>query len=219
MADENTQNNQNTDTQNTQTTETTQTTSTQQPDVAKLVAEQVAEQLKEIKGKLDGAFSQRDEALRKVAEFEEKERLANIEKMKAEGKLKEAHEAEMAAERAKRETAEKRITELTRDNTVRAALGGLDFRNEAASNMAYQQIINQFVQNDQGEWVHKSGASITDFVSNFAKDTANEFLFKPKVNSGGGTTTTSSSDSTTSKKSLFSMTQAEVLALAAEGKL
>lgn len=218
MSDENNQNNQNPDQQNNGEQGNNQQPAGQ-PDIAKLVADQVAEQLKDIKSKLDNAYTQRDEALRKIAEFEEKEKQANIEKLKEEGKLKEAFDLQLAEERAKREAAEKRNTELTRDNAVRAALGGLDFRNEAASNMAYQQIIGQFIQNEQGVWVHKSGISIQDFVNNFATDENNGFLFKAKVNSGAGTPPATNDNSGGGKKSLFEMSQAEVLKMAQEGKL
>ena len=202
--------------------ENQQNQSSTPPDLDKLVSDRVAEALKDVKGKLDNAYAQRDEALKVKAEYERKEREAEIAKLKEEGNLKEAHEKEMSEERAKREAAEKKIVELTRDNSVRALLGSLDFRTPAATEMAYKEIVGGLIQNEQGDWVHKSGVALSEFVEKFATDENNSFLFKPKVSSGAGTGANTGGGTPPSggeKKSLFNMSQAEVLKLAAEGKL
>jgi len=190
--------------------------------VEKLVNERVENTLKEIKTKLDSAYGSRDEALRKIADFERKEKEENIKKLQEEGKFKEAFEVQLAEERARRESLEKRNVELTRDITVRNSLTGLDFRNDKAVDVAYQDIVGQLIQDDKGVWVHRSGVSIRDFVKAYTETEDNSFLFKPKVSSGSGSnsgTNNSNNSSSSAKKSLFNMSQEEVLKLASEGKL
>lgn len=189
--------------------------------IAKLVQERVEAELKELKSKLDGAYGSRDDALKKVAEFEQKEKELNLKRLQDEGKHKEAYELQLAEEKAKREALEKRNTELTRDVTVRDVLKGYAFRNENAADMAYREIVNQLMQNDKGEWIHRSGISIKDFVLTFSTSDDNSFLFKSKTNSGSGNTDSNKSGNPSGeqKTSVFKMTQEEVLKLASEGKL
>lgn len=210
----------NTSTTNTGTTTTETETSTtgQQTEDDRLKAI-VDEQLKSIKSKLDSAYSQRDEALRKIAEFEQKEREAELKRLEEEGKHKEAFDLRFAEEKAKREAAEKRNVELTRDLELRTALNSHPFRNDAASKMAYQELVGQLVQNEQGVWVHKSGASILDAVKSFADNEDNSFLFRAKASTGSGSTTVKPTDTSTGNKSLFQLSQQEVLELAAKGQL
>lgn len=188
--------------------------------VQKLVQEKLDSALKDIKEKLDKAYNSRDGALKKIQEFEQKEREAELKRLQDEGKHKEAYEMQLAEEKAKRETLEKRNIELTRDIEVRNVLGSQPFRNDNALEMAYREIVGQLVQNEQGVWVHRSGVSVRDFVKSFTDSDENSFLFKPKVSNGGGSSNnTNTSNSSDNKKSLFQMTQEEVLKMAAEGKL
>ena len=190
------------------------------PDIEKLVQAKLDEALKDIKTKLDKAYGARDEALKKVAEFEREKKEAELKRLQEEGKHKEAYEMQLAEERAKREAAEKRNVELTRDIEVRNALSSHPFRNDNALEMAYREVVGQLVQNEQGAWVHRSGVSIKDFVKSFAENDDNAFLFKPKVSSGSGSQGTKPTNASGGeKKSLFSMSQEEVLKLAREGKL
>lgn len=187
--------------------------------VTKIVSEKVNEALKEIKPKLDAAYHARDEALKKVAEFEKKEKEAQLKLLEEQGKIKEAMDLRLAEKEAELSTLRRHNTELSRDVQVRNALSGIDFRNEVAADMGYRQIVDQLVQNDKGQWVHKSGVSIKDFVEQFGKDENNSFLFKPKQSSGTGASASSSTTvKSTGKKSLFEMSQAEVLAKAAKGE-
>lgn len=201
----------------TQTTQAADPNTTTDPNVQKLLDERIAAALSEIKPKLDSAYAARDEALRKVAEFEKKEKEAQLKLLEEQGKIKEAAELRLAEKDAELATLKRQNTELSRDVQIRNALSGLDFRNEAASNMAYKEVIAGLVQNENGQWVHKSGISVKDFIEQFAKSEDNSFLFKPKQSSGTGSTTTSGTPST-GKKSVFEMTQAEVLARAAKGE-
>lgn len=179
----------------------------------------------DIKSKLDGAFTQRDEALRKVAELEEAKRIADQERLKAEGKQLEALQSQLDAANAKvneitarLDVSHKRNVELTRDAEVRSAMSTLEFRSAKAGNIALQEIVSQLVVDDKGVWKHNSGKSIGEFVADFAADEEQAFLFKPKTNSGGGGGG-SKEHKPAAKKALKDMTQAEVLQLAAEGKL
>jgi hypothetical protein len=180
----------------------------------------VAAQLKDVKEKLDKAYGARDEALAKVAEKELKEREAEIARLTEEGKHKEAFDMQIAQERARAEALEKRVVELSRDSEVRTLLSGYAFRSDSASSMAFKEIVGDLIQNDKQQWVHKSnGKSLQDCIKGFLDDDANSFLLKPKANSGSGSSSASSTNSSNTKKSIFEMSQEEVLALSAEGKL
>lgn len=188
--------------------------------IDKLVQEKVNEALKDIKGKLDKAYGARDEALRKIAEYEQKEREAELKRLQEEGKHKEAFEMQLAEERSRREALEKRNVELTRDIEVRNVLAALPFRNSAALEMAYKEIVGTLVKTEQGAWVHNSGTSIKDYVKSFHDSEDNSFLFKPKASSGSGSSGTPSNPPAGSDKaSLFSLSQEEVIKRAREGKL
>jgi hypothetical protein len=187
--------------------------------IARLVSERVNQELSGIKGKLDNAFKQRDEALSKIAEFEKKERESTLKRLEEEGKHKEVYELKLAEERAKNEALEKINTELSRDVSVRDALKSYTFRNDKAADMAFREIVSSLVRDESGKWVHRSGISVRDFVEAFSKDEDQSFLFKPKTSTGGGSSSPKSGSGDSKPKSIFEMSQAEVLKLAAEGKL
>jgi len=109
--------------------------------------------------------------------------------------------------------------ELTRDKDLLDALKGLPFRNEKASQSAFKELVDELVQDDDGNWRHKSGASIRDAVKAYQKDEDNAYLFKVKASTGTGDNQKKPSEVDNKGKSLFEMSQAEVLKLAAEGKL
>jgi len=188
------------------------------PEVAELVQKQVAEELKQIKSNLDNAYSARDAAEKKVKDFEAAAQAAEIAKMKEEGKHREAYELQLAEEKRLREAAESRAVELTRDISLKTALASKEFRSENAREMAFREIVGQLTKNADGVWNHKSGASVQEFVNSFSEKDDNAFLFKQKPSTGGGSAPIIPTD-TTKKSSLFAMSQAEVLKLAAEGKL
>jgi hypothetical protein len=114
---------------------------------------------------------------------------------------------------------EKSNMELSRDVQVRDALKGLHWRNDVASEMAYKEIASQLSQDDKGQWLHKSGVTIREFVKQFAKDEDKSFLFKPKVSSGSGLEPSGSTNTDTKgKKPLSEHTQKEVIEMAARGE-
>jgi non-ribosomal peptide synthetase component F len=95
----------------------------------------------------------------------------------------------------------------------------MTFRNDKAAEMAFREIVSNLVQTDDETWVHRSGVTVRDYCEAFSKDDEQSFLFKPKVSSGAGTQASKGTNRSDGKKSLFDMSQAEVLKLAAEGKL
>lgn len=190
------------------------------PDTETLIATKIAEAIADIKSKLDGAYKSRDEALQKVAEFEREKNEAIKAQLLAEGKHKELSELQLAEKDAKIKDLEKANTELARNNEVRSYLAGLEFRNEKASDLAFREITNELVKNEQGIWTHKSGKSIAEFVKAFATDESQSFLFKPKANNGGGSPAhTGGKPGEGKPASLFNLSTAEILKRAAEGTL
>jgi hypothetical protein len=75
------------------------------------------------------------------------------------------------------------------------------------------------VQDKDGQWVHKTGVTIKDYVTTFAKDEDNSFLFKPKSSGGAGTNGgTGSGGPKDQKKKITEMTTQEALAAAMAGE-
>lgn len=188
-------------------------------DIKKQIQAGIDEALAPMKENLDKAYTARDEALQKAAKLEEQERQREIERLEAEGKHKEAYDAKLAEERAKREAAQQRAVELTRDVDLRSTLSAFEFRNKKAQDMAFNEIAGELIQNESGAWVHKTGASIDDYTKTFMQDESNAFLLKQKVSTGTGSGQKTHSADVNSGKSLFDLPQSEVLKLAAEGKL
>ena len=201
-------------------------TETEEERIERLVAERADAKLADIKKKLDASYAARDAALADAAALKLKEQEAVKAKLLEEGKHQELHALQiqeakdkMALLEAEKKALENRNTELTRDVDLRSALKALTFRNANAAEMAYKEIVGQLVLTDKGTWVHSSGASIADFVTVFSKDENQSFLFKPKNNSGSGQDHNNEKPATNAGKGLAGLSQAEVLKMAAEGKL
>lgn len=189
-------------------------------DTEDLINKLVEERLAKIKGSLDKAYAERDAAVRERVKLEEEKKQAKLKSLEEEGKHKEVAEMKLAELSEKLSIAESKVLELTRDGAVRDALSGLDFRNERSSQMAYRDIVDQLIQDPEtGAWIHKSGVSIKDYVSQYAKNEDNSFLFKPKSNSGSGNAGMSGTPKLDPNKKISEMTTEEMLALAASGKL
>jgi len=187
--------------------------------ITKLVEERLGENLKPIKDKLDSAYTARDEALKKVAEFEQKEKEAELKKLQDEGKHIEAYELQLAEEKAKIKVLEERNVQLSRDIELKGILSSYTFRSANASEMAYREIVGQLSQNENGNWTHRSGVSVSDFVKSFSDNEENSFLFKQKTSSGAGGTGVTTNKSMDKPTSIFDLSQDEVLKRAREGKL
>ena len=143
MADTTDQNN---DQQNTNSNSTTDENQSSPPDIDALVAQRVEEALKPIKENLDKAYGARDEAQKKVKEFERLQREAELKRLQDEGKHKEAYEMQLKERESEIETLKRRNVELTRDIEVRNALGAYPFRNDNATEMAYREVVGNLFQ-------------------------------------------------------------------------
>lgn len=183
------------------------------------VEAEVQKRLAKMKENMDRMAKERDEALKEKNKIEQERKKAEIQRLEEEGKLKEAAELKAADLEAKLKLLEEENTKLTRDSVLQASLAGLEFRNERSRQMAYRDIVDQLVQNENGQWVHKSGTSINDFVLAYSKQEDNSFLFRVKSNTGAGTNNSAGQSDTTPKKKLSEMTTAEVLKLAQTGQL
>lgn len=176
------------------------------------------EKLKGIKGNLDSAYAQRDAALVEKATAEAERKVLHLAQLEADGKHKEALELRLADEKAKREVLERANTELTRDAAVREALAAHTFRNEKAAATAYKEIVSGLTRTEAGIWVGADGVSIRDTVTKLAADEDYSFLFKAKENNGMGGTDVNGQQQAAKPKSLFAMTQADVIAMAEKGE-
>lgn len=181
-----------------------------------VVSKMVEERLSKMKSNMDRMSSERDEAVRKAVQLEEAQKEAKMKSLEEEGKHKEVAEMKLAALEERLKIAEERNIRLSRDQAVKDTLSSLDFRNERSYKMAFKDIVENLVQDENGSWVHKTGAGIRDFVSTYAKDEDNEFLFKPKNNSGGGISATQGTPNTMTKKRFSEMTTQEAIAFAAK---
>jgi predicted RNase H-like nuclease (RuvC/YqgF family) len=155
-------------------------------DHKKLLQAMVDEQLQKMKKSVDKMAAERDQAVREKARLEEAAREAKVKQLEEDGKIVESLEMKLTAEKERATILQERLDKVTRDNQVSAALRGIEFRNTRAAELAEKNILDQLVKDKDGNWVHRSGASIADFVSTFFKDEDNEFLLKPKVNQGSG---------------------------------
>jgi hypothetical protein len=199
---------------------------TEEQRIERLAQERADAKLKEIKAKLDNAYSARDAALAEAEKLKLKEQEALKKQLEEQGKYKELYELQLQEQkdRAAQLEAEKaalsaRNTELTRDNMLRDALKGFDFRNDRAAEMAYREIVGELIQDANGNWIHKSGVSIKDFAVAFSKDDTQSFLFKAKQNGGGGTSNTNHKPNVNAGKKLTEMSQKEVLDGIAKGTI
>lgn len=189
-------------------------------DTEEVISKLVEERLSKIKASLDKAYAERDSAVRERVRLEEKEKQSKLKALEDDGKHKEAAEMRLAELQEKLVIAESKVVELSRDSAVKDALTSLDFRNDRSGQMAYRDIVDQLIQDpDTGSWIHKSGVSIKDFVSQYAKNEDNSFLFKPKTNSGAGTGGVGGTPKLDPNKKISEMSTEEVLQLAASGKL
>jgi len=183
------------------------------------VEKAVQERLAKMKANMDRMARERDEAMKKAAEFEQRDKHAKIKALEDEGKYREAAEMKLSEMEAKLKVYEEENTRLNRDSVLSSVLTGLEFKNERSREMAYRDIVDQLVQNEAGQWLHKSGITIKDFVESYSKNADNEFLFRIKTNSGTGMNNTAGTPSMDTPKKLSEMSQEDVLRLASKGQL
>lgn len=186
------------------------------------LAEAVKAQLAPMKESMDRMARERDDAKKKLAKIEEQKRLDEIEALKDAGKSEEAFEAQLSDAMAKVEAQAKTIMELTRDQSLKEALGTLEgktFKNQKARDFAFREIVEQLTQDEEGTWVHKTGVSIVEFVKKMSTDEGFDFLFDIPDNSGGNINNTSSTPNPGSGKKISEMSPAELIQAARNGKL
>ena len=204
--------------ENTQVEEN-KTEETKQPDIKQLVDEEVSKAIKNIKVNLDNAYKERDEAVNQIAKIKEEKRQAEILSLEQQGKHSEAMQMKLSELNQRLEQYEQKNTELSRDNAVRTQLNALNFKSEKAANMAYSDIVNSLKKDATGNWVHESGLSINETVSNYAKDDNNAFLFSVKANMGTGITPAKPSTGTNPVGSIKDMSTDEMLNAIAKGQV
>lgn len=184
-----------------------------------LLKQMVAEELKQMKGNVDKAYKKAEELARENARLKAEAQEKQRKQLEDEGKHYEAAKLKLAEYEEREKILQEKLTSITRDRELEKHLGSLEFRNDFARETAFKTILPELVQDEDGSWVHKSGASINDYLKAFAKDPNKDFLFKPKENSGAGSNSNKNSASMTRPKSLANMTTEELLALADSGKL
>lgn len=203
---------------NTQVKEET-TKETKQPDIKQMVDEEVSKAISNIKVNLDNAYKQRDEALSEVNKIKEEKRQTEISALEQQGKHSEAMQMKLTEVNKKLEQYEQKNTELSRDNAVRTQLNALNFKSEKAANMAYSDIVKSLKKDASGNWVHESGTSINETVSNYAKDDNNAFLFSVKANTGSGVSPAKPNAGTNPVTSIKDMSTKEMINAVSTGQI
>lgn len=191
----------------------------QDVDVKSLIDQEVSKAIKNIKGNLDSAYQQRDEALAQVALAKEEKQKAEIAALEKAGKHQEIMQIKLNELTAKLESYEQKNTELSRDNAVRTQLSALNFKSDKAAKMAYTDIVGSLKRDATGNWVHENGASIEETVSSYAKDDNNAFLFSVKANVGTGTTPAKPTTGNNPVKSIKEMSSQEMIDAVAKGQI
>jgi len=204
--------------ENTQVQET-KVEETKKPDIKQMVDDEVSKAIANIKVNLDNAYKQRDEALSEVNKIKEEKRQAEISGLEQQGKHAEAMQMKLNEVNKRLEQYEQKNTELSRDNAVRTQLNALNFKSEKAANMAYSDIVNSLKKDATGNWVHESGSSISETVSNYAKDDNNAFLFSVKANMGSGISPAKPSTGTNPVGSIKDMSTEEMLNAVSKGQV
>lgn len=187
-----------------------------------LLKAMVAEELAGMKASVDKAYKKLEEVTKENTRLKSEATDSKRKRLEDEGKHLEVANLRLAELEEKLRLTTEANTRLTRDREVERALGGLEFRNDFAKETAIDIIKKELIQDEEdGIWLHKSGASLSDFIKTFVKDPNKEFLFKPKETSGAGSP---SAKGTLLKgkgrpKSLEGLSTEELLQLAQEGKL
>ncbi|AEI71215.1 hypothetical protein [EBPR siphovirus 1] len=182
------------------------------PEIQAEIDRQVALKLQDLKGKLDGAFEQRDAANTAKRAAEEalaaakRDQDAALLRAREEGRT--AGEGNASAALARIEALENANRDLARDKVVSAALAGYTFRTASAGEIARELILKGIQQNAEGAWTAKDGKPVTDLVKATLESEEHSFLLKPAVSTGAGATGGKAPDTT---KSLLESSNEEIL--------
>lgn len=179
----------------------------------------VSEKLKDIKSRLDSVYAERDALKKQSQEMTDKLAAAERQRLAAEGKELEAAKLHLEEVQRKNAELEAQLVAATRDNQLQSMLASLPFRTEKARQQALREITSDLTRTSEGTWVTKTGTPVETFVKQYADDSENSYLFKTPTSSGGGSRQEAPNPNGSGKKSLFEMSQADVIKMAKEGKL
>lgn len=191
------------------------------PNIDALVEKAVEERLAKIKGNLDSAYAQRDEALKQAEALKKSQQDSEIKHLEEQGRATEALEARLKQQEEAMAKLMEQNTALSRDTAVREQLAALEFSGEKAARMAANDITGLLKRNEDGSWTGHAGESIHDVISSYAQDEGNSFLFKQKISQGASSVPTGNTQAANpqSTKSLADMSVEEAIAAAARGDL
>lgn len=189
------------------------------PEIKAALQAAIDEQLKTIKENLDKSYKARDAALAEAAAAKQAARDAEIARLKEEGKHAEALQKELEDAKREADLLKQKNISLTRDLMLRGALAEHPFRNTRALESAYRDLVNEFIQDESGKWLSRSGKTIEAVVTEYVGDPENAFLLKPKVSSGAGNDNKPTTTTTKTSGSLFGKPLTDVLKMAEEGTL
>ena len=199
---------------------------------AKVAAEAAVKQYVDAdKGKLDGAFKERDEAKAEAARVQKeldelKEKAAaqaEKERKALEDRLAKLDEKD-AARQKELDAMKVQNRDLVRDREIASALDGREFANQRARDIAIGQIAQSLSHDETADaWQDTEGNSVADTVKAFAEADDNAFLFKSETESRGSRTTPSANARQTDEPELpenfNDMSEDDVLSGIESGKL
>jgi len=171
-----------------------------------------AERLKPMKKNMDQMAAKLKKAEAEAARLREQQEKAEEEDLKKRGKHTEVLQMKLEAEKEAKADLERQLDDLKRDQEVTRALSGIqNWRSERARELAEEDIRKQIVKDSEGQWVHESGLSLSNFMKDYVKDPDNELFFKPKTNSGAGGSKPSSAKAAEKPKKITEMTSEEAV--------
>jgi vacuolar-type H+-ATPase subunit I/STV1 len=187
----------------------------------KLIEKETETRLAKAKQGLDKSYSKLDEIKKENEKLKSDMKALERKRLTEEGKHLEVANAKLSDLTEENRVLKERLTALTRDRELERHLSSLDFKNDSARSSAFKTIISDLVHDEENsEWVHKSGVSIEEFIKAFSKDPNNDFYFKVKDSNGAGSSSRKEQGGNKPRPaSLKGLSTEEVIALAAAGKL
>lgn len=181
-------------------------------------------ELKKMKENMDRMSKERDKAIREKVALEEEKREQETKRLEKEGKLTEALQLKLTAAEERARLLQEKLDARTRNEIVDRALSKIEFRSPKLATLARNEIIGELQRDSDGEWVHKSGVSLDDFIKTYVEDEENASMFAPRNNSGSRSqpsTREQQSDTGArgTPKSFKGVPASQMLELARKGKL
>jgi len=138
-------------------------------------------------------------------------REAEIAALEKDGKALEAAKKRAEDLEAEIEQTRAENTKLKRDQVLDSELVSVPFRNSKMRTLARRELLDDLVQDEDGEWTTKSGSTIAQAVIAYVEDEDNAALFKTKINSGADTDSPGKAPLKDEPKSILDIPQAEML--------